>query len=664
MPFRWNPREHLALGRYVLKWLLIAIPVGAVVGSAVAGFLWALDKATRIRQSTDNASGIPWLLYLLPVAGVGIGLLYHLLGKSVEGGNNLIVEQIHEPGGGVPSRMAPLVLIGTILTHLFGGSAGREGTAVQMGGSIASTVGRWMKLNEIDTRTLLMAGVAAGFGAVFGTPLTGAIFAVEVLAIGLVSFQSIVPCLIASIVGDVVTSAWGIHHTHYPIRSFIQMGLVHDAPGLNLLLLGKVAIAAVVFGLASVLFAEMAHSLHRIYKWAMPWPAFRPALGGVLVVALAWLVGPDYLGLGVTADPHFQHQVSILSCFQAGGATYWSWWWKILFTAVTLSSGFKGGEVTPLFFIGAALGNTMARIMGAPVDLFAALGFVAVFAGATNTPLACTIMGIELFAAGQSDLLHSGFIVYVSVACFLAYLLSGHSGIYLSQRIGAPKIFSPMLPPDASLRTARELQPTLGSGLLSGRGNGLANSSETAGPDDANADDNPIESLETSNSLKMMMQTNGEATLNGGSVMPHRHKVTTREIGQVRIYMTPRERRKGKGLKGMFSKPLYQEIIDAAKADGILNATAHHTHYGYSGNGKVQSDNQELPNQMLNLCVELIAPRDELELFCRKHGELIKGKVIVYKHMEHWDIGPHDSLKIKDAAVEELDVDVEDDGTE
>jgi H+/Cl- antiporter ClcA len=443
MQFRWNPREHLALGRYVCKWLLIAAPVGAVVGSAVALFLWALDQATRLRWSTDTRFGLPWLLFLLPVAGLAIGLLYHALGKSIEGGNNLIMEQIHEPGGGVPSRMAPLVLIGTIITHLFGGSAGREGTAVQMGGSIAGTVCRWFKLSRVDTRTLLMAGMAAGFGAVFGTPLTGAIFAVEVLAIGLVNFQSMVPCLIAGIVGDYVTTAWGIHHTVYPIRSFVQMGLVHAGSGLNPLLLGKVSLAAAAFGLASVLFAELTHGLHRIHARIMPWPAFRPALGGAVVIVLAWCIGPDYLGLGVTADPHHPNQVSILSSFQAGGATYWSWWWKILFTAVTVGSGFKGGEVTPLFFIGAALGNSMARLMGAPVDLFAALGFVAVFAGATNTPLACTIMGIELFAAGQADLLRSGFVVYLAVACFLSYLLSGHSGIYRSQRIGTPKIHLP-----------------------------------------------------------------------------------------------------------------------------------------------------------------------------------------------------------------------------
>jgi H+/Cl- antiporter ClcA len=455
--FRWNPREHVAMGKYALKWIAIAAPVGALIGLAVAGFLWALDEVTRIRWATDTASGLPWLLFLLPIAGIAIGLMYHLFGKSVEGGNNLIMEQIHEPGGGVPSRMAPLVLIGTLITHLFGGSAGREGTAVQMGGSIASTVGRFFKLNRVDTRTLLMCGIAGGFGAVFGTPLTGAIFAVEVLAIGLVNFQSMVPCLVASIVGDWITTACGIHHTHYTIDALPLIDHLHNTSQLSWLLLGKVAIAAVAFGMASVVFAELTHGLSRVFKYAIRWPMFRPALGGLIVIALAFFIGPDYLGIGVNPDPKYPQQICIISCFHAGGATWWSWWWKILFTAVTLSCGFKGGEVTPLFFVGAALGNVMARILHAPIDLFAGLGFVAVFAGATNTPLACTVMGIELFAVGQSDLIHSGFVVYLATACFLAYLISGHSGIYLSQRIGIAKVFSADLPPNSSLRTAREL---------------------------------------------------------------------------------------------------------------------------------------------------------------------------------------------------------------
>jgi H+/Cl- antiporter ClcA len=458
MPFRWDPREHLALGRYVAKWLLVAGATGAVVGSAVALFLWSLDWATRTRW--DH----PWLLYLLPAAGAAIALMYRLAGKSVEGGNNLIMEQIHEPGGGVPARLAPLVLVGTVVTHLFGGSAGREGTAVQMGGSIASTVCRRLRLTEDDVRTLLMAGMAAGFGAVFGTPLTGAVFALEVLAIGRLSYEAVVPCLIASIVGDAATTAWGIRHTVYPIASFAQFELVRSAAPFSWVLAGKVAVASVAFGLASVLFAELTHGLGWVFRRLLPLEELRPVVGGAIVIVLALVVGWDYLGLGVTADPQHPAQVSILSSFHAGGATPWSWWWKILFTAVTLGSGFKGGEVTPLFFVGAALGNTMAWLLGAPADLMAAIGFVAVFAGATNTPLACTIMAVELFGR-QPGLMASGFVVYAAVGCFLSYLFSGHSGIYLSQRIATPKINAGGTTPGTSLRTARESRAGL-AGIL------------------------------------------------------------------------------------------------------------------------------------------------------------------------------------------------------
>ncbi len=468
MPFRWNPRDHLSLGGHFLKWMLIGAPVGALVGSACALFLWSLDWATHTRWNH------PALLYLLPLAGIAVGGLYHWLGKSVEAGNNLIVEQIHQPGGGVPSRMAPLVLIGTVITHLFGGSAGREGTAIQMGGSIASTVCRALRLNARDTRMLLMAGVAAGFGAVFGTPLTGAVFALEVLAIGRMDYGSIIPCLIASIVADRTCVAWGTHHTNYHIATFAQVGLMSNAPPLDWLLAGKVALAAVAFGLASVLFAELAHGLQRLFRQVITWPMLRPAIGGLLVIGLVFLVGTrDYLGLGVTSpDPH---AVTILSSFTRGGATPWSWWWKILFTAVTISSGFKGGEVTPLFFIGAALGNTLAMLMGAPVDLFAGLGFIAVFAGATNTPLACTLMGVELFGSGH--------VIYMAIACFLAYLFSGHSGIYLSQQIGTPKLRSSSLPPGSTLRVARANLPGLGDLVARGFGRKARKLDPTNKPD-------------------------------------------------------------------------------------------------------------------------------------------------------------------------------------
>jgi H+/Cl- antiporter ClcA len=439
MEYRWDYREHLHLGLFLLKWLSICVPLGVLVGSSVAFFLWSLDRVTEIQWQ------YPWLLYLLPAAGIVSGLMYRYLGQNSEAGNNLVMDQIHEPGGGVPTRMAPLVLLGTLITHLFGGSAGREGTAVQMGGSIASTLGSWFNLSSADVRILLMCGVAAGFGAVFGTPLTGAIFALEVLSIGRVNYRSLIPCLMASIIGDQVNNAWGVGHTHYQLvfANGIDVSVDH-APTLSWLLTGKVALAALFFGLASVLFAELTHFLNRLFKRFIAVSWLRPAVGGCIVIALVWLVDSrDYLGLGVMANPATPDAVSIQSCFQVGGAAWLSWWWKILFTAVTVASGFKGGEVTPLFFVGAALGNVLGVLLGAPVDLMAGLGFVAVFAGATNTPLACTIMAIELFAPHSSGIMGSGFVVYAAIACFLSYLISGHSSIYKSQRIAEPKILLP-----------------------------------------------------------------------------------------------------------------------------------------------------------------------------------------------------------------------------
>lgn len=455
MPIHVSIREQLAIGRYLLKSIALTIPIGVLAGSACALFLWSLERATQLRFE------YPWLLWLLPFGGAAIGWLYWAFGKSVEAGNNLIVDEIHEPGGGVPLRMAPLVLIGTIVTHLFGGSAGREGTAVQMGGSLAGGIARWIPgLDRGDVQTMLMAGIAAGFGGVFGTPVAGMIFALEVLVVGRMNYRAILPCLIAAIISDRTCTAWGIGHTHYQITSILPAGsLSHVAP-INGRLMACAVGGGIVFGLTSLLFAELTHGIHWVFKRFIPWPIVRPMLGGCAVIGLTCLVGTrDYLGLGVSSPD--VDAVTIVSSFQADGAHPWSWWWKIVFTAVTLGSGFKGGEVTPLFFIGAALGNTLAWLTGAPVDVFAALGFVSVFAGATNTPIACTMMAVELFG-GE-------YVLYFAVSCLLAYLFSGHSGIYLSQRIGLSKHGGPALPPNASLRTARESKVGLHQWLASPR---------------------------------------------------------------------------------------------------------------------------------------------------------------------------------------------------
>lgn len=419
-------KEHFSIIRYLVRWTLLIVPVAVTIGTAVAFFLWLLTAAIHFRFNHK------WLLFLLPLAGLLIHFIYKWVGKAAEKGNNLIMEQIHQEGSGVPKRMAPVILITTVITHLFGGSAGREGTAVQIGGSIASMFGGWFQLRSTEMRLMLTAGVAAGFGAVFGTPVAGALFALEVITIGRIKYDALLPALIAAVVGDLTVSAWQIEHTHYHIDQLPPLsGFMTDFFHGDILLLGKVIIASAVFGIASYLFAGMVQGIKSLSLKIFKHTWMIPVCGGLAIIGLTFLTGkPDYLSLGVDAE--YNGAVTIPSAFQQGGADTWSWLWKTIYTAITLGTGFKGGEVTPLFYVGATLGNTLAELFQAPVGLFAALGFIAVFAGATNTPVACTFMGIELFG-GEHTLLFA-------VACFTAYFFSGHSGIYSAQRIAVPKI--------------------------------------------------------------------------------------------------------------------------------------------------------------------------------------------------------------------------------
>jgi H+/Cl- antiporter ClcA len=412
---RFDAAEHSRLLLFLVRWTLLGSIVGAVAGTSSALFLTLLALATDTRAEHE------WLLWLLPVGGLAVGLAYRYLGGRSAQGNNLILEEVHgvEPEGPapragqgwVPRRMAPLVLIGTLVTHLFGGSAGREGTAIQMSGSLTDALARLVRVPAGDRRILLIAAIAGGFGSVFGVPLAGAVFALEVQTVGRVRHDALLPALTASIVGDRVVHALDWHHDVTPQ---IALG---DVP-VDALLMAKVAVAALAFGLVSAVFSELVFGLKAGFTALVAWSPLRPAIGGVVVVALTLLVGTrDHLGLSLPLIADAYVGEVVLGAFAI----------KLLFTAVTLGSGFQGGEVTPLFVIGATLGATMAHVLDAPPELFAAVGFVAVFAGATNTPLACTVMGIELFGAGS--------IAYLAVGCTVAYVFSANRGIYESQRV-------------------------------------------------------------------------------------------------------------------------------------------------------------------------------------------------------------------------------------
>jgi H+/Cl- antiporter ClcA len=394
----------------LLRWIFISCLIGILAGSASALLLVSLEFATRTRESHL------WLIWLLAPVGGLVGLMYQHLGAKVEAGNNLILDEVHDPKEVIPLRMTPLILVGTFLTHLFGGSAGREGTAIQTGASLADQLSRPLRLAPHERRILLMAGISAGFGSVFGTPLAGAIFGIEVLALGRLSYDAIVPCILSAFIGDLVVHAWGVNHTHYAVGS---------VPSLTLMGIACSMLAGAAFGLAAMGFARLTHAIGRFARSRITYAPLRPVLGGLLVTLSVFAIGTahtaKYLGLGIP---------TILASFTQKLPVY-DWAAKAILTAITLGSGFKGGEVTPLFYIGSTLGNALARILPLPSSLLAGMGFVAVFAGAANTPIASTLMAVELFGAEAG--------AYAAIACVFSYLFSGHAGIYSAQRIGVSK---------------------------------------------------------------------------------------------------------------------------------------------------------------------------------------------------------------------------------
>ena len=420
--FHLHPDDFVAALWLIGKWGVLGSIIGVLAGTASAIFLTSLTWATQVRLEQ------PWLLWLLPFAGLCMGWVYFRFGGTAAQGNNLVIDEVNRNRSRIPLRMAPFVLLGTVITHLFGGSAGREGTAIQMGASLADGVRRLLRLDMADRRMTIMAGISGGFGSVFGVPMAGAVFGMEVQSVGRIHYEGLVPCLVAAYVGDLVTRAWGVPHAHYP-----EMAHVAIAPGLLL----KVAIAGAAFGLTSLAFVELTHGIKRLMALFVRWTPLNLLIGGFAVIVLTLLVGTrDYLGLSLPL---------ITQTMDGTGVVAYAFLLKLLFTAVTLGTGYLGGEVTPLFVIGSTLGYTLGTLLGVDPALIAAIGLVAVFAGASNTPLACAIMGIELFGGGGA--------MYLFLGCVVAYLASGHRGIYGTQVVGVPKIPTLAVEEDETLLT-------------------------------------------------------------------------------------------------------------------------------------------------------------------------------------------------------------------
>ncbi len=399
----WWARARRHAGT-MARWLILGALVGVACGFASAIFLPAREWAPGYRGRDEV------VVYALPLAGLVLGLIYERWGKPIRGGNNLVLDTVHEDSPQIPYRMGPMVLIGTVLTHLFGGSAGREGTAVQMGGSLADLIAHRFQVGPETRRQILAAGIAGGFGSVFGTPIAGMIFGLEVVVIGKMEYDALFPALIASVVGDLVTRRLGIVHTAYPSPAALPLGP---------LLLGKWILFGLAAAATSVAFVELTHRLKRLLERRVPSLPIRMLVGGLAVVVMWKAIGTsDYLGLGVPM---------IVRSFTDPRLPWFAFAAKLVFTAVTLSAGYLGGEVTPLFFVGAALGNVLGRALGVPIDLAAGVGMAAVFGAAANTPIALSIMAVELLGPAVTP-----HVVLVSV---VAYLMSGHRGIYPAQRL-------------------------------------------------------------------------------------------------------------------------------------------------------------------------------------------------------------------------------------
>ena len=391
---------------HVARWVALAFLIGVLSGLLSAAFIEALNWATDTRDTND------WLVLTLPLAGLLVGCSYHYFGRGLERGSNLIIDQIHSQSEWIPFRLTPLIFGASVISHVAGGSTGREGAALQLAAGVSDPISKKLGLNPADRSLMLIAAIAGGFGSVFGVPVAGAVFALEVQRVGRVRYEALVPAFVASFVGDAVVRGLGVSHTHYPLMPKIAWSAS---------MAWKVTLFGVIGGLIAMLFVHLTRFIKETLKKYIAWYPARPVIGGVLLAILILSFGwRDYSGLSIP-----------LALEAMNGSVAGQWGSKLLLTSITIGSGFVGGEFIPLFVIGALAGASYAHIIGANVVVFAIIGSITVLAGATNTPLACTIIGIELFG-GQG-------LIFFALACAAAYATSGHTGIYHAQPVSAHK---------------------------------------------------------------------------------------------------------------------------------------------------------------------------------------------------------------------------------
>ncbi|MGI5978114.1 MAG: chloride channel protein [Oscillospiraceae bacterium] len=391
----------------LLKWVLFACIIGLVVGAVSTGFYLSFEYVTGLRMRHG------WLLWLLPLGGIAIVQLYRACGMEKDRGTNFVLMAVRE-NQALPLRTAPLVFISTLITHLFGGSAGREGAILQIGGSISSSIGRLMRLNARDSRIITMCGMSAAFAALFGTPLTAAVFAMEVVSVGVMYYAALVPCVLSAIVGVQVARFFSVVPRSYDIFAM---------PDFSWSLLLTVLALGALCAVLSIVFCQFMRAAPALYDKYIPNQTARAAVGGVLVIALTMLCGTrSYNGSGGTI---------ILAALE-GSADHGAFLLKILFTAITLGAGFKGGEIVPAFFTGATFGAVAGPLLGLSPSFSAALSMVAVFCGVTNCPMTSILLALELFDGKQMPMF--------ALCCAVSYMLSGYYSLYTEQKIVYSKL--------------------------------------------------------------------------------------------------------------------------------------------------------------------------------------------------------------------------------